>query len=62
MIKEIEEQLIIDITNYKAHPDCTKLLCFVYDPEGWIANPRGIENDLNRDDGDLPAKVLITPR
>jgi len=60
--KEIGEQLIIDITKYKGHPDCTKLLCFVYDPEGWIANPRGIENDLNSEEGELPVKVLITPR
>lgn len=59
--KEIGEQLIIDITKYKAHPDCRSLFCFVYDPEGWIANPRGIENDLNRDDGGLPVRVLITP-
>lgn len=60
--KEIGEQLIIDIKKYEAHPDCTKLFCFVYDPEGWIANPRGIENDLNREDCELPVKVLITPR
>lgn len=60
--KEVGEQLIVDITKYKAHPDCQKLFCFVYDPEGWIANPRGIENDLNRDDGDMSVKVMITPR
>ncbi len=60
--KEVGEQLIVDITKYKSHPDCKKLVCFVYDPEAWIANPRGIENDLNRDDGELPVKVLITPR
>ena len=60
--KEVGEQLIIDIAKYKTHPDCTKLLCFVYDPEAWIANPRGIENDLNREDGELPVKVLIMPR
>ena len=60
--KQIGEQLIVDIARYKDHPDCKKLLCFVYDPEGRIANPRGIENDLNRDDGDLPVKVIITPR
>lgn len=59
--KEVGEQLIIDIDKYKEHPDCKTLLCFVYDPEGWIANPRGIENDLNRDEGKLPVKVLITP-
>jgi hypothetical protein len=59
--KEVGEQLIIDIKKYEAHPDCKRLFCFVYDPEGWIANPRGIENDLNGDDGGLPRRVLITP-
>ncbi len=59
--KEVGEQLIIDIKKYEAHPDCGSLFCFVYDPEAWIANPRGIENDLNRDDGGLPVRVLITP-
>jgi len=59
--KEVGEQLIIDIKKYEAHPDCRRLFCFVYDPEAWIANPRGIENDLNKDDGGLPVRVLITP-
>lgn len=59
--KEVGEQLIVDIVKYKAHPDCQKLFCFVYDPEAWIANPRGIENDLNREDDELSVKVMITP-
>lgn len=60
--KEIGEQLIVDISKYKIHPDCQRLFCFVYDPEGRIANPSGIENDLNKADGDLPVRVLITPK
>ena len=59
--KELGEQLIIDIQKYKQHPDCSTLFCFVYDPEGWIANPRGIENDLNKTYDKLPVKVMITP-
>ncbi|MCM1235590.1 MAG: hypothetical protein NC489_36285, partial [Ruminococcus flavefaciens] len=46
--KELGEQLIIDIDKYKAHPDCEKLVCFVYDPEERIHNPVGIMNDLNK--------------
>ena len=42
--KTLGEQLIIDIEKYQVHPDCKKLFCFVYDPEGWITNPKGIEN------------------
>ncbi|MGC2236173.1 MAG: hypothetical protein WA584_08430 [Pyrinomonadaceae bacterium] len=45
--KELGEQLIIDIEKYSKHPDCKTLVCFVYDPEGRIANPRGVEADLN---------------
>lgn len=36
--KDLGEQLIIDIAKYKVHPDCEKLICFVYDPEARIAN------------------------
>jgi hypothetical protein len=46
MNKEIEEQLIVDIAKYRVHPDCRTLVCFVYDPENKISNPRGLESDL----------------
>ena len=59
--KEVGTQLIEDIERYKTHPDCTLLVCFVYDPEGLVANPRGIENDLNRDGDPFPVRVLIRP-
>jgi len=60
--KHIGEQLIIDSTKYRAHPDCKKLFCFVYDPEGWVANPKGLENDLNKKEKDFEVKVLIVPK
>ncbi len=60
--REVGEQLIIDIEKYKTHPDCRTLICFVYDPDGRIANPRGLENDLNQDSGELRVRVLITPK
>jgi len=59
--KELGEQLIIDITKYKKHPNCRTLFCFVYDPDGRIANPRGIENDLNASQEELTVRVLIAP-
>lgn len=46
--KELGEQLIIDCEKYKSHPDCKKLYCFVYDPEGFLGNPIGIKNDLEK--------------
>jgi hypothetical protein len=59
--KEVSAQLIEDIERYKAHPDCKTLICFVYDPEGFIPNPRGIEADLKREDNPFPVRVLIRP-
>jgi hypothetical protein len=44
--KDIGDQLIIDTKRYKAHPDYKCLFCFVYDPEGRIENPSGLESDL----------------
>ncbi len=46
--KEVGEQLILDSQHYKVHPDCKRLICFVYDAENKIQNPRGLEEDLNR--------------
>lgn len=60
--KEIGEQLIIDKAKYKIHPDCKCLICFVYDPDEFIVNPRGIENDLNESDDKFIVKVYISQK
>lgn len=59
--KEIGEQLIIDIANYKKHPNCKTIICFVYDPDKYITNPRGIENDLKIIKDDFKVLVFIRP-
>jgi hypothetical protein len=59
--KEVGNQLIEDIHRYKSHPNCDALVCFVYDPEGQISNPRGLEGDLNQDNGELVVKTYIRP-
>lgn len=59
--KEIGDQLLIDIQRYKEHPDCENLICFVYDPEARIVNPRGLENDLTKTIDGLNVKVIIRP-
>lgn len=60
--KELGDQLIIDIQRYQAHPDCKALFCFVYDPEGRIANPIGIETDLSKAHDGLDVIVQIEPK
>lgn len=60
--KELEEQLWIDFQRYRLHPDCKTLVCFVYDPDGRIPNPRTIENDLSGDKDGLTIRILIAPQ
>jgi hypothetical protein len=60
--KVVGEQLIIDIARYKKHPQCRCLVCFVYDPEGRIANPSGIESDLNSGEHGIEVRVAILPK
>ncbi|MDY2795680.1 hypothetical protein ACEE49_00165 [[Pasteurella] aerogenes] len=59
--KELGEQLIVDAVRYQSHPDCDTLICFVYDPEGIIGNPKGIENDLTREFDGIPVYTYIRP-
>jgi len=60
--KEIGNQLINDIAHYKSHPDCKHLICFVYDPDKLIVNPRGLEDDLNKNTTeDMTVEVYVKP-
>jgi hypothetical protein len=59
--KEIGTELIEDIARYRTHPDCKTLMCVVYDAESRIHNPRGLESDLSKDDGELSVIVKIVP-
>lgn len=60
--KAVGDQLIIDIAHYQKHPQCKRLFCFVYDPDGRIANPAGIEADLNNDRHGIEVRVSILPK
>ncbi|MGE5411238.1 MAG: hypothetical protein ACM3MI_09795 [Clostridiales bacterium] len=60
--KQVGDQLILDVQHYKAHPDCKRLICFVYDPENRIKNPRGLESDLNTlSSEEMNVEVYIRP-
>lgn len=60
--KEVGDQLIIDIARYQTHPECRTLVCFVYDPEGRIANPAALEHDLSRVTDRIEVRVVVAPR
>jgi hypothetical protein len=60
--RDVGEELIVDIKKYQEHPRCRKLVCFVYDPDGFISNPRGVEADLSKQHDKLAVRVMIRPR
>jgi len=57
--KQVGEELTLDIQKYQTHPNCKTLVCFVYDPEGRIHNPRGLERDLEQATEKIKVKVFI---
>jgi hypothetical protein len=57
--KQVGDQLLIDIGRYQVHPGCRKLLCFIYDPSGFLKNPAGLEADLSKAHGTLQVKVVV---
>ena len=60
--KEVGDQLLIDIQRYQSHPSCKSLICFVYDPEGRVSNPTGIERDLSKQHEGMNVVVIIAPK
>lgn len=60
--RDLQAELTIDIERYAAYPECTALLCFVYDPEGRIGNPASLEELLTKQDKGLSVTTLISPK
>lgn len=60
--KDLTDQLRIDAARYRSHDRCATLLCFMYDPEGRIGNPRGLEADLTSVSDSFIIDVLVAPK
>lgn len=59
--KEIGNQLVEDIKRYQSHPECKRLMCFIYDRDFLISNPNGLISDLSQSDG-FAVDVFISPQ
>jgi hypothetical protein len=60
--KELAEQIKIDSRHYSGRADCRTLVCFIYDPEGRVGNPRGLESDLTMVSDAFTLEVIIAPK
>lgn len=59
--KGIGTQLVEDIAWYRKHKDCRSLVCFIYDSEEHISNPKGLIDDLNEESDEFSVRVIIQP-
>lgn len=60
--KDLGNQVRIDTERYRARGRCMHLLCFIYDPEGRIGNPRELENDLTTISEHFTVDVVVAPK
>jgi hypothetical protein len=60
--KDLADQVRIDVERYRERGRCTHLLCFIYDPEGRIGNPRGLESELTTASEHFTVDVFVGPK
>lgn len=60
--RKLIEQLTVDKAQYKGHPDCETLICFVYDPGHHLGNPSALEQDLAESTDGMRTLVVVAPQ
>jgi hypothetical protein len=62
-MRELGEELIVDIARYRNQLKRRTLFCFVYDPDRLAKNPRGFEDDIQQmSDQSLAVRAMIIPK
>lgn len=56
---KLGEELLVDIGRYGDHRSVRHLICLVFDHEGHLVNPRGVEDDLSRTHADSGVSVTV---
>jgi hypothetical protein len=60
--KDLADQVRADVERYRNRGRCAYLLCFIYDPEGRIGNPRGLESELCTASEHFAVDVIVAPK
>jgi hypothetical protein len=61
-MKDLAEQVQSDAAHYSTRTNGNTLLCFIYDPEGRVGNPRGLEADLTTVSDMFTVEVIVAPK
>jgi len=59
---DLADQVRADVERYRNRGRCAHLLCFIYDPEGRIGNPRGLESELCTTSEHFAVDVVVAPK
>ncbi|MBI1204956.1 MAG: transposase [Rhodopseudomonas sp.] len=59
--KEVADELIIDAARYAQMDGVDTLICLVFDPERRCANPKTLENDVERSGARLKVRAVVCP-
>lgn len=60
--RDLAEQIATDKAHYSRRPNGATLLCFIYDPDGRVGNPRGLEADLSTVGDTYRVEVIVAPK
>ena len=60
--KDLADQVRADVERYRDRGRCHRILCFIYDPEGRIGNPRGLESELSSTSEHFAVDVVVAPK
>jgi hypothetical protein len=61
-VKDLTDQVRVDAARYRFHGRCITLLCFMYDPDGRIGDPQGLEASLTSVNDSFVVDVLVAPK
>lgn len=61
-VKALTHQVSVDFEQYGTHPNCKLMFCFIYDPEGRLGHPKGLEADLTLNYNGRRVEALISPK
>ncbi len=57
--RKVGEELLVDWSRYRKHPDCAAIFGLIYDPARHIGNPNGLQADLTDMSAAVPTCALV---
>ena len=60
--RQLVDELVVDHQRYSKMTGCHSLLCFVYDPQNKLRDPKNVVRELEHIRGDPQIQVYVSPK